>query len=52
MNLRGLNWGEIIGWVGVVQCIGACIGYAFAKDLRHSLYYAFAGAITVVVIWR
>ena len=52
MNLHGLNWGIIIGWMGVIQCAGAAIGYACARDTRHALYYLFAGAITVVVIWR
>jgi hypothetical protein len=49
---QGINWGYVLGWAGVVQCGLACIGYAFAKDVRHALYYLFAGAITVVVIWR
>lgn len=50
--LSGVNWGNVIGWMGVVQCVGAAIGYAFAKDIRHALYYVFAAAITVTVIWR
>jgi hypothetical protein len=45
------NWGTIIGWAGAAQCIAAAIGYALAKDVRRSLYYVFACAITVVIIW-
>jgi hypothetical protein len=46
-----MNWGAVIGWTGVAQCIAACIGYAFAHDMRRALYYLFAAAITVTVIW-
>ena len=49
---RGINWGLVIGWLGVIQSAGAAIGYACAKDVRHALYFAFAAAITVTVIWR
>lgn len=52
MNLHGVNWGVVIGWSGVIQSAGAAIGYAFAKDFRHALYFAFAAGITVCVIWR
>jgi hypothetical protein len=47
-----MNWGQIISWAGVALSIGAAIGYAFAKDARHALYFAFAAAITITVIWR
>jgi hypothetical protein len=47
-----VNWGQIIAWTGVVLNIGAALGYAFAKDTRHALYFAFAAAITITVIWR
>ena len=46
-----MNWGAVIGWTGVVQCIGACIGYACAHDTRRAMYYLFAAAITLVVIY-
>jgi hypothetical protein len=50
--MQTVNWGVVLGWAGVVQCTLACIGYALAKDMRHALYYLFAAAITVCVIWR
>jgi len=46
-----MNWGFYIGVFSVFQCAACSIGYAFARDWRHSLYFAFAGAITVTVIW-
>lgn len=45
------NWGLIIGWFGVVQCIACSVGFAFARDWRRALYYLFACAITLTVIW-
>lgn len=50
--MRNLNYGQIIAWSGVIQSACAAIGYAFAKDIRHALYFLFAAAITLVVIWR
>jgi hypothetical protein len=50
--LKGLNWGDIIAWSGIALSIGAAIGYAFAKDIRHALYFTFGAAITITVIWR
>ncbi len=47
-----MNWGSVIGWVGVAQCVAACIGYACTHDTRRALYYLFAAAITVTVIWQ
>lgn len=52
LNLHGLNWGQIVAWSGVILSVGAAIGYAFAKDIRHALYFGFAAAITICVIWR
>ena len=50
--LNGINWGLVTSWGGVFFSIASAIGYAFAKDTRHALYFAFAAAITIVVIWR
>jgi hypothetical protein len=50
--LHDINWGNVIAWSGVIQSTGAAIGYAFAKDYRHALYFLFAAAITLVVIWK
>jgi hypothetical protein len=47
-----MNWGQVGAWAGASLCIFSSIGYAFAGDLRRALYYLFAFAITVVVIWR
>lgn len=52
MKLHSINWGVVIGWSGVIQSAGAAIGYAFARDYRHALYFLFAACITLVVIWR
>jgi hypothetical protein len=52
MNLRGLNGGELVAWAGVLFSLGSAVGYAIAKDVRHALYFTFAAAITVCVIWR
>jgi len=49
---HGINWGEIMAWAGALLCFGSAIGYAVAHDYRRALYYTFAFAITVVVIWR
>lgn len=47
-----VNWGQIIAWAGVTLSVGAAIGYAFARDYRHALYFALGAAITVVAMWR
>ena len=47
-----MNWGDIGAWSGVVLCVLSCIGYAFAHDTRRALYYFFAAAITITVIWK
>ena len=52
MTLPHLNWGEIGAWAGAGLCVVSAVGYAVAHDYRRALYYAFACAITVVVIWR
>ena len=52
MTLPHLNWGQIIAWAGALLSLGAAIGYAFAKDWRHALYFLFAGCITIVVIYK
>lgn len=50
--LKGINWGDCIAWAGIALSIGAAIGYALAKDIRHALYFAFGAAITITVVWR
>ena len=50
--MSGVNWGVVGGWAGALLSLGSAIGYAFQRDWRHALYFAFAFAITVVVIWR
>ena len=50
--LHSLNYGQIIAWSGIALSIGAAIGYAFARDWRHALYFAFAASIAIVVIWK
>jgi len=52
MQIHNLNWGQIIAWAGILLSIGAAIGYAFARDWRHFLYFTFAAAITICVVWR
>jgi hypothetical protein len=47
-----MNWGELGGWAGAALCVLSSIGYACAGDIRRCLYYLFAFAITLVVIWR
>lgn len=47
-----MNWGTVIAWGGAFWSLAAAVGYAFAKDWRHALYFLFAFCITVVVIWR
>ena len=47
-----VNWGEVSAWAGAALCLASAIGYAAAHDLRRALYYLFAFAITVTVIWR
>ncbi len=44
-----MNYGKLLAWVSVVLCYGACIGYWAAGDYKRSLYYFFAGCITIVV---
>jgi hypothetical protein len=52
MMLSGVNWGNVVAWAGAFLSLGSAIGYAFAKDYRRALYFAFAFAITITVIWR
>ena len=47
-----INWGQIVAWAGAFLSLGAAIGYTFAKDWRHALYFLFAAAITIVVIYK
>lgn len=51
-SLNGVNWGVVGGWAGAVLSLISAIGYAYAKDWRHALYFFFAFCITVCVIWR
>ena len=46
------NWGDISAWAGALLSLSSAIGYAFAHDWRKALYFGFAFAITVTVIWR
>lgn len=52
MNLYGLNWGQIFAWTGALLSLGSAVGYALAHDYRKALYFLFAFAITVCVIWK
>ena len=47
-----MNWGFYIGCFSVFQCVACAVGYACARDVRHALYFTFAAAITLNVIWR
>lgn len=47
-----MNWGLVFGWGGALWSLGAAIGYAFAKDAQHALYFFFSFCITLTVIWR
>ena len=47
-----MNWGNFVGWGGAIFSLGAAIGYAFAKDVRHALYFFFAFCITATVVWK
>lgn len=49
---RVINYGEVGGWAGALLALASAIGYAFAHDMRRSLYYFFAFCIGVVVVWR
>ena len=49
--MKHWNWGQIIGYISVVQCFGASIGYGIATDYRRMLYYYFAALITLTVVW-
>jgi hypothetical protein len=50
--MHNLNWGQIVAVLGILLSVGVAIGYAVAKDWRHALYFAFAAAITICVIWK
>lgn len=49
---HGINWGVVGGWAGALLSLASAVGYAFQRDWRNALYFGFACAITVVVIWR
>ena len=46
-----MNWGYIIGWLGIVQAVATSVGFAFASNWRMSLYYFFAAAIGTTLLW-
>ena len=50
--MSGVNWGQLGAWAGAFLSLFSAIGYAFQRDWRHALYFAFAFGITVVVIWK
>lgn len=42
--------GKAFGWIGVIQSLGAGIGYAYLKDWRRSTYYFLAAGINLTII--
>jgi hypothetical protein len=47
-----MNLGTVAGWGGAGFSALTSIGYFIAGDIRRGLYFAFAFAITLTVIWR
>lgn len=47
-----MNWGSVGGYAGAVLAAFSAIGYAFAGDTRRALYFSFACAITLTMVWR
>ena len=50
--MKNLNWGEVAAWAGIVLSLASALGYAAVHDVRRALYYLFAAAITLTVVWR
>jgi hypothetical protein len=47
-----MNYGAIGAWAGAVLSLVSAVGYFAAHDYRRALYFFFAFAITLTVIWR
>ena len=46
-----MNWGNVGAWAGAGLALFSSIGYGFAGDIRRTLYFFFAFAITVTIAW-
>lgn len=47
-----VNWGTFGGWAGAVLAGVTSIGYFIAGDIRRGLYFLFACAITLTIVWK
>ncbi len=47
-----MNWGTIGGWAGAALCALSSIGYFAVGDIRRGLYFLFACAIALTIVWR
>lgn len=44
------NWGMILAWSGIIQSVGASIGYFVIGDYRKAFYFMFGALITTTVV--
>jgi hypothetical protein len=47
-----LNWGEAGAWANAALSLASAVGYTLVHDWRRALYFLFAFAITVTIIWK
>lgn len=46
-----MNLGRALATANVLLSVGACLGYLYARDWKHALYWFFAAGITATVTY-